>query len=119
MKLLYATGVPIARRKIIVTMMIDAATGSRPRAVSVDDEPLQVRAKEAGLSQKRLAELLGVTDNTASLQLRGRWKTGTPRYVIAVLLAWEMLPHADRVRWLREVEAVERELSRREGEKGE
>lgn len=57
----------------------------------MDNEPWQRRAKLAGLSQKTLAKLLGVAENTVSLQLRGKWATGTPQYVKTVILAWERL----------------------------
>lgn len=62
----------------------------------MDEEPWQVRLKRAGLSQKTLAKLLGVAENTVSLQLRGRWKTGIPRYVKAFIVAWERMSHTDR-----------------------
>lgn len=74
------------------------------------EEPLQTRAKAAGLTQKRLAEILGVTETTASLQLRGKWASGTPRYVVAAIIAWELLDHDKRMRWLEEIA----ELTRRE-----
>lgn len=74
------------------------------------EEPLQTRAKRAGLPQKVLAQILGVTETTASLQLRGKWASGTPRYVVAVLIAWELLSHDQRMRWLDELS----ELRRRE-----
>jgi predicted transcriptional regulator len=57
----------------------------------MDNEPWQRRAKLAGLNQKTLAKLLGVAENTVSLQLRGKWATGTPQYVKTVILAWERL----------------------------
>lgn len=64
---------------------------------SMDNEPWQQRAKKAGLSQKTLAMLLGVHVNTVSQQLRGKWASGeTPRYVKAVIWAWERLPQKER-----------------------
>ncbi|WP_449411129.1 helix-turn-helix domain-containing protein [Methylobacterium komagatae] len=63
---------------------------------AMDNEPWQKRAKRAGLSQKELARLLGVAENTVSLQLRGRWQSGTPRYVKTLIRAWEMLSQAQR-----------------------
>jgi len=74
--------------------------------------PLQVRAKRAGLQQKRLAALLGVSENTVSLQLRGKWESGTPRYVTATIIAWEIMSHDDRMRWLEETEEVSARLKR-------
>ncbi len=84
-------------------------------ALAVDNEPLQVRAKRAGLQQKRLAALLGVSENTVSLQLRGKWESGTPRYVTATIIAWEIMSHADRMRWLEETEALASDLKHRSG----
>jgi predicted transcriptional regulator len=62
----------------------------------MDNEPWQKRAKLAGLSQKMLAKLLGVAENTVSLQLRGKWASGTPQYVKTVILAWERLTPESR-----------------------
>lgn len=70
----------------------EASLSRRP----VDNEPWQKRAKRAGLSQKELARLLGVAENTVSLQLRGKWQSGTPRYVKTLIRAWELLPQAQR-----------------------
>lgn len=56
----------------------------------MDNEPWQKRARRAGLTQKTLASLLGVSENTVSLQLRGKWQTGTPKYVKFAILMWEM-----------------------------
>lgn len=61
------------------------------KAKPMDNEPWQRRAKRAGLSQKTLAKLLGVAENTISSQLRGKWASGTPEYVKTVIRAWEML----------------------------
>lgn len=100
-------------RKITVTM-IDCQSREAPLAAAlVDNEPLQARAKRAGLQQKRLAALIGVSENTVSLQLRGKWESGTPRYVVAAIIAWEIMSHDERMRWLEEIEAVEAELKRR------
>lgn len=85
--------------------MIDCAAPSQPLPrVPMKDEPLQIRAKRAGLSQKALASLLGVTENTASLQLRGKWASGTPRYVVAAIVAWELMTHEQRQRWIAELD---------------
>lgn len=62
----------------------------------MDGEPWQRRLKRAGLTQKMLAGLLGVAENTVSQQLRGKWQSGIPRYVKAVIWAWERLPQKDR-----------------------
>ncbi|WP_188907973.1 helix-turn-helix domain-containing protein [Aureimonas endophytica] len=62
----------------------------------MDDEPWQQRAKRAGLTQKRLAALLGVAPNTVSRQLRGQFGSEVPRYVKTVIRAYEMLPQRER-----------------------
>lgn len=72
--------------------LIDCDSAGGAVASAMDNEPWQKRAKLAGLSQKTLAKLLGVAENTVSLQLRGKWATGTPQYVKTVILAWERLP---------------------------
>ena len=87
--------------------MIDCLSRIAPvSAPRMEGEPLQRRARTAGLSQKVLASLLCVTENTASLQLRGKWASGTPRYVIAAIVAWELLSHDQRQRWLAEIETA-------------
>jgi transcriptional regulator with XRE-family HTH domain len=73
----------------------------------MENEPWQMRAKSAGLSQKALAKLLGVAENTVSLQLRGKWATGTPQYVKTVILAWEKLSHEARQQIIAEVEEAD------------
>lgn len=70
-------------------------SGALP-AKPMENSPWQVRLKRAGLSQKTLAQLLGVAENTVSQQLRGKWQSGIPRYVKAVIWAWERLPQKDR-----------------------
>lgn len=76
--------------------LIDCDSTEGALASAMDNEPWQRRAKLAGLSQKTLARLLGVAENTVSLQLRGKWASGTPQYVKTVILAWERLRPADR-----------------------
>ena len=55
----------------------------------MDGEPWQQRAKRAGLTQKKLAALLGLSETTVSKQLRERWTTGMPKYVKFAILMWE------------------------------
>lgn len=74
--------------------LIDCDSTGVALASAMDNEPWQKRAKMAGLSQKTLAKLLGVAENTMSMQLRGKWATGTPRYVMFAILAWERLPQS-------------------------
>ncbi len=70
--------------------------GEPAQREAIDQSDWAKRAKRAGLSQKDLARLLGVAENTVSLQLRGKWQSGTPRYVKTLIRAWEMLPQAQR-----------------------
>ncbi len=79
-----------------MTLIDCAEATSALTAEPMDNEPWQKRAKRAGLSQKDLARLLGVAENTVSLQLRGKWQSGTPRYVKTVIRMWERLPQAER-----------------------
>lgn len=69
---------------------ISCANGRNPVPGGMDNEPWQKRAKRAGLTQKTLASLLGVSENTVSMQLRGKWATGTPQYVQFAILIWEL-----------------------------
>lgn len=62
--------------------------------VAVKNTPWQIRLKAAGLTQKRLALLLGVSENTVSRQMKGDWDM--PGYVVALLLAWELMTDAQR-----------------------
>lgn len=64
----------------------------------------QQRARIAGLNQRTLARLVGVTENTISHQLRGTWQSGTPQYVKTTILAWERLPPAARAEMLAMIE---------------
>lgn len=87
--------------------VIDCEAGGIALVIApMDGEPWQQRAKKAGLSQKALAVLLGVHVNTVSQQLRGKWESGVPHYVKAVIWAWEQLPQAQRDAM---VEAAERD----------
>ena len=58
----------------------------------------QQRLKSAGLSQRQLAELLGVSENTVSRQMKGDW--GMPGYVLAVVIAWEDMTNDARGGWV-------------------
>lgn len=51
----------------------------------------QIRAREAGLTQKQLALLLGLAQQSVSMQLRGHLRGGVPRYVSMFILAWHRL----------------------------
>lgn len=67
----------------------------------------QQRAKEAGLSQRVLARLVGTAPITVSRGLRGHWKAGVPRYLKAVITAWRLMTPEQRRAWLEEMDAAE------------
>ena len=69
----------------------------------MDNEPWQVRAKRAGLSQATLATLSGHAPMTISRQLRGQWKSGVPKHVIALIEAWEMMTPELREAWIKKM----------------
>ncbi len=69
----------------------------------MDGTPWQVRAKEAGLTQRKLARLCGKPDNTISRQLRGEFGN-VPGYLIAIIIAWEGYSEEQREEWLRATE---------------
>lgn len=64
----------------------------------MDNEPWQRRAKDAGLTQVRLARLLGRPVNTISRQIRGE-AGEVPQHLIAVIVAWEMMTEDQRAEW--------------------
>lgn len=73
-----------------------------------ENHPWQVRAKDAGLSQRVLARLLGRPEITVSRQLRGKFGGGeTPLHVISAILAWELMSAEQRQAWVSAVEAFQ------------
>lgn len=64
--------------------------------------PWQTRAHAAGLQQKVLAEITGKTEINVSQQLRGMYggKGEPPRYVVATIIAWELMTLDQREEWL-------------------
>lgn len=68
----------------------------------MDDQPWQKRARLAGLTQRMLANLLGVTETGVSGQLRGKWPT--PKYVKAMILAWGIMDPSQREKLLKLLE---------------
>jgi DNA-binding transcriptional regulator YiaG len=64
--------------------------------------PWQARAHAAGLQQKVLAEITGKTEINVSQQLRGMYggKGEPPRYVVATIIAWELMTLDQREEWL-------------------
>ena len=65
--------------------------------------PWQQRAREAGLSQRRLAALLGISAGALSKSLRGLRQGGVPRYIRLAILCWKTMTPEQR-------KAVEAEL---------
>lgn len=71
------------------------------RALGMEGHPWQRRAKVAGLTQRDLARLLGKSEIAVSRGLRGHWRSGVPRYLKAVISAWELMTPEQREAWLR------------------
>lgn len=91
--------------------LIDCAAAARPlRARIVENAPWQIRAKRAGLSQREIALLLGLAENTVSLQLRGRWQSGVPMYVQALIVAWENMTQSGRDAFRSEMQKLRDEM---------
>ena len=76
--------------------------GGRFTTGEMDGHPWQIRARQAGLSQKALGRLAGKPDNTISRQLRGEFGP-VPLYLIAIITAWEMLDADQRTAWERAI----------------
>ncbi len=78
---------------------------------SMENHPWQLRARAAGLTQRKLARLLGHTEATVSSQLRGHWQSGVPQHVMAAIIVWEMLTPEQQEAWLGDVtkEAAKRQ----------
>lgn len=89
---------------IVRTIFCEDAT--KPlSAESMDGERWQMRAKQAGLSQRVLARLLGHTELTVSRQLRGFYRGGeVTQHVVAAIIAWEIMTPEQREEWLRRVD---------------
>ncbi len=67
---------------------------------AVDGEPWQMRVKALGISQKDLADAIGMTPTNLSLGLRGGWAGGVPQDLKALVLALERLSESKRADWL-------------------
>lgn len=59
--------------------------------------PWQQRLKAAGLTQRKLASLMAIPDNTISRQMKGEFNVAG--YTEAVVAAWEVMTPEDRQRW--------------------
>jgi hypothetical protein len=77
------------------------------RRSTMEHHPWQLRARAAGLTQARLARLLGHTELTVSRQLRGHWASGIPLHVRAAVIAWEIMTPEQRAAWVEAVEALD------------
>lgn len=77
---------------------------------TMQGEPWQIRAKQAGLRQRDIARIADKPENTISRQLRGEFGE-VPGYLIAIIIAYETMSEHQRTAW---IAAVEAELKRRE-----
>ncbi len=93
-----------------MTLMACRDDAGRFTASAMDGAPWQIRAKEAGLSQRLLAQIAGKPDNTISRQLREHFGP-VPGYLVALIIAWENMSGDAREDWVRQVEG---ELIRQE-----
>lgn len=66
----------------------------------MDREPWQMRLKALGISQKDLADAIGMTPTNLSVGLRGGWAGGVPQDIKALILALERLSESKRAEWL-------------------
>lgn len=78
-----------------------------PVAAVTKNTPWQQRLKHAGLTQKRLAELLRVYENTTSRQMKG--EVPMPGYVVAFVTAWEAMTPDQRDSWLAAIDKIEKD----------
>jgi transcriptional regulator with XRE-family HTH domain len=72
----------------------------------MESEPWQRRLKALGLKQNELADAVGLTPTNLSEGLRGKWKTGVPTYLKALIIALELLSTEGRTRWLEAARAA-------------
>lgn len=78
--------------------LIDCANPPAPLPGDmVTGTPWQDRLKRAGLTQRKLAALMAMPDNTISRQMKGDWDV--PGYTEAVVAAWEIMSPEDREKW--------------------
>lgn len=88
--------------------LIDCANPGEPLGLDpVKGTEWQRRLKEAKLSQKRLAVILGVSENTVSRQMMGEWEV--PGYVEAAVTAWEIMSESEREDWQAQLRRERRE----------
>lgn len=73
-----------------------------------ENHPWQQRLRLLGLTQRDLAQLAGHAETVVSKQLRGHLQKGVPQYIIALILAWEVMTDQQRTKWRA---AIEREVT--------
>lgn len=59
------------------------------------------------MTQRALAQILGKSEVAISRGLRGHWRSGVPRYLKAVISAWELMTPEQREEWLKAMMAEE------------
>lgn len=74
------------------------------RGMKNEKTPWQRRAIAAGLKQTTFMALTGGDKTVVSRQLRGYWQSGIPKYIRAVIIAWELMTPEQRAMWLQEVD---------------
>ena len=85
----------------------------------MENLPWQQRAKEAGLPQRLLAWIAGLTPHAVSLGLRGQWKSGVPRHLKALIIAWEIMNPEQRKTWQKLLDAEREAEAGGDGADGE
>lgn len=71
----------------------------------VKNDPWQIRARRAGLTQAELARLAGRNENAVSEGLQGKKKGGVPVYLRTIIRLWEVSDRKAREAILAEPEA--------------
>ena len=71
----------------------------------VKNDPWQIRARRAGLTQSELARLAGRNENAVSEGLQGKKKGGVPVYLRTIIRLWEVSDRKAREAILAEPEA--------------
>lgn len=71
---------------------------AKPKAPSAEGRtPWQIRLRAAALTQKGLAMMLDISENTVSRQMKGDWPVAG--YVEAFVGAWEIMTPEQRIEW--------------------
>jgi hypothetical protein len=67
----------------------------------MDNTEWQIRAKAAGLDQRTLCRILGLSTSAVSQGIRGLWASGVPQNIRAAIIAWELMLPEQRAEWVR------------------